>query len=121
MVERGGAGRRLGVLFMLLVAFAVLVHHEAAPAAATPARGMTHAMPSDASSAEEAKAAMGVCPSPGAGHCSAPVVDPPTVAAKALGEADRTRRVSGPSARPVLGATLGRAPPDLSILSQLRI
>ncbi|MEU8761484.1 hypothetical protein [Streptomyces sp. NPDC048659] len=117
----------LAVLVPLLAAFAVLVHHEAAPpgATASAARAMTQAMPMGAATATdahpEAKAAMGACPSPGSGHCSAPVGDPPTFTAQAPGGADRTHRPVSPGREPMSGPASGLSPPALSASSRLRI
>ncbi|MER8046673.1 hypothetical protein [Streptomyces sp. NPDC094032] len=128
-----GARRAFGVLALLLAAFAVFVHHEAATApAVAPVRAMTHGMAmaghpqsvvvSDGYASQEAMAGMGACPAPGMGHCAAPVVDPPSVTARAVTAAGGTaRHLAVPAGRPGPGPAPCRPPPDLSILSQLRI
>ncbi|MET9819272.1 MULTISPECIES: DUF6153 family protein [unclassified Streptomyces] len=135
-----------GVFLTLCVALAVLVHHETAAtgaahmtsassmsamdASSVPsvvhARHTTSATPNEAASAtwepsSTHSADTGPCSAPGMQHCTAasvgsvPLAVPEEAGVPLL--ADRQRNPAGR----VPASTVGRAPPDLSVLSQLRI
>lgn len=126
-----------GVLLTLCVALAVLVHHEmtamgvsSMPSAAhglMPGTGhAAHVMPEETASAISGHSSHsadgnGGCSTPGTQHCttgsvaSVQLAVPAPVAFDPLANPRRALTEHAP------GATVGRAPPDLSVLSQLRI
>lgn len=135
-----------GAVIALLAALAVLIHHETAAITATPVQHATpsthagHAMPGMASSSAAAvpqgpaadhtdtldipAPAHGdgsTCADPGMQHCTAAGVDtvklaPPT---QRHGQQAAHPYQAKPGRLPA--GTISRAPPDLSVLSQLRI
>jgi hypothetical protein len=125
------------------VALAVLLHHEIASTTvgtAQPAAqvmhmpGMAHSSASagDVVSAtlhsetrvtapEEQGADAGGCATVGMQHCSSASVGMMKIAVPDLGHAEHVAHLDHVIAGPALARTFGRAPPDLSVLSQLRI
>ncbi|WP_416980493.1 DUF6153 family protein [Streptomyces sp. T028] len=110
----------------LFVALAVLVHHEvtAAPMPPTPSpSSAVHVMPGDmAMSGHTHGAAAGSCAGMAMQHCAPVSVDkvalvPPPDSSVPDDLAAQGAAVLGA----VPAAAVGRAPPDLSVLSQLRI
>ncbi|MEU9669136.1 hypothetical protein AB0E25_26750 [Streptomyces bobili] len=136
-----------GAVIALLAALAVLIHHETAAITATPVQHATpsthagHAMPGMASSSSasvpqgpaadhtdtlDAPApAHGVdgntCADPGMQHCTTTVVDTVKLAPppQRHGQQAEHPYQAKPGGSPA--GTISRAPPDLSVLSQLRI
>ncbi|WP_189269258.1 hypothetical protein [Streptomyces fuscichromogenes] len=133
---RGGTAVRwaYGVFLTLCVALAVLVHHEtpatdvsAMPGAVhTPSVRSDRAAPSGAGVSPlhdigDATCAC-ACVMPGSQHCGAASVESVRLAAPGPVAFDPLARLRPSVAGRVPGATaIGRAPPDLSVLSQLRI
>ncbi|MDN3021404.1 DUF6153 family protein [Streptomyces sp. S.PB5] len=144
-VRVGAARWACGVVVALFAALAVLVHHETAmitpPAQhtaphtarsahsvhsghATPGTATTPAAAAQGSTARPAHPhgiADGTCADPGMQHCTTASVDtvklvPPPQ--NLLAQAANPHR-AGPVRSPA--GTVGRAPPDLSVLSRLRI
>ncbi|MFF6829139.1 hypothetical protein [Streptomyces longwoodensis] len=134
-----------GVVIALCAALAVLVHHETAEIAVTSGPSAPHAghvMPGMASSSSAIAMPMGsaaghmdvlgaslsthssphsACATPGMEHCT-------TASVEAVKLVPPSQVLAGQSANPyqaqsgsVSAGTIGRAPPDLSVLSQLRI
>ena len=132
-----------GALIALCVALAVLLHHETASAAvgtaqpaaqAMPMPGMAHSFASTRSVASAAdhsetrvaapgkhSADGGACSGVGMQHCSSASVGMMKIAVPDLGHAEYLAHLDHVIAGPALARTIGRAPPDLSVLSQLRI
>ncbi|GHC47253.1 hypothetical protein ACFYN9_09085 [Streptomyces collinus] len=136
-----------GAVIALLAALAVLIHHETAAVTDAPAQHATHsthighAMPGMASSSAAAARQVsdlthadgfstpapahgvggGTCAVPGMQHCTAGNVEvlklPMPPQGTPVQSADPYQTEPGP--RPV--GTVGRAPPDLSVLSRLRL
>ncbi|MFF4505756.1 DUF6153 family protein [Streptomyces sp. NPDC001401] len=127
----GGIAARwaYGVFLTLCVALAVLVHHE------TPAMDVSsmpdtahavHTMPAgtapSVSGASAHSADDGTCAMPTMQHCTAASVASVQLAAPAQAAFDPLMKLRQATAGRALGAApVGRAPPDLSVLSQLRI
>lgn len=136
---RGGTAPRwvYGVFLTLCVALAVLVHHEASamsvssmPSAAHAVMpGMAHAAhvmpdetaPSVSGDSSHGADDNGACAAPGMQHCSTVSIDSVQLAVPARAAFDPLEILSQAVAGRTPGATVGRAPPDLSVLSQLRI
>ncbi|MEW2114173.1 DUF6153 family protein [Streptomyces sp. NPDC005474] len=135
-----GGGRAVrwayGVVVTLCAVLAVLVHHEVTAIGAAPMPGMSHAaMPATVHAAHRMPDApqpsvsgssahdlgAGVCAGAGMQHCSAAGVS--SVHLVAPDRSDVPSPVNLPSALSwhADGAVVSRAPPDLSVLSQLRI
>ncbi|WP_328690258.1 hypothetical protein OHA74_13890 [Streptomyces phaeochromogenes] len=136
-----------GVFLTLSVALAVLVHHETSmthmtsmttassmsasarmPASAHAAHAMAdaaHAMAGGtAPSASESSAHgidSGACAMPGMQHCTTASVGSVQLAAPGKGTFDPPADLERASEGRVPASAVGRAPPDLSVLSQLRI
>lgn len=132
-----------GVFLALCVALAVLVHHETVATGAshlmsassmpamdaTPMPGAAHAghvMPDEATSTAGEPSSShsidtGGCAAPGMQHCTTASIS--SVQLVAPGENEFSPLTDLPEAVsvPVPTGTVGRAPPDLSVLSQLRI
>jgi hypothetical protein len=125
-----------GVIVALCAALAVLVHHEVSTVGAPPMPGMSHAampttlhaghaMPKAAqpsfSGASTHDLDEGVCAGAGMQHCgAASVASTPLVApdpSEFPSPVNLPRVLSGRAP----GAVVSRVPPDLSVLSQLRI
>ncbi|WP_338895525.1 DUF6153 family protein [Streptomyces sp. TG1A-60] len=137
---RGGGvtGRwAYGVFLTLSVVLAVLVHHETSGVGVSPMPSAAHAaMPSTAHAAhtmpdEPAPAVLdhsshsadgnGGCSSPGTQHCATWNVASVQLAVPAKVAYDPLANLRQALAGHAPAATVGRAPPDLSVLSQLRI
>ncbi|WP_345564611.1 hypothetical protein [Streptomyces plumbiresistens] len=125
----GGAAVRwtYGVFLTLCVALAVLVHHETYE---TRVISMPMPMPSAVHTVHTAPAAMpgtataddnGGCSTPGMQHCTTASVDSVQLATPTRGTSDPFAHPRHAEAGRAPGATVGRAPPDLSVLSQLRL
>ncbi len=126
-----------GVFLALCVALAVLVHHEASamgvssmPSAAHVAMpGMAHAAhvmpdetaPSVSSDSSDGADGNGACAAPGMQHCATASIDSVKLAVPAQAAFDPLANPGQALAGRTPGATVGRAPPDLAVLSQLRI
>jgi hypothetical protein len=134
---RSGAVRwARGVLIALCAALAVLVHHETAAAAVTSMQSTMHGMPMPGMSTSAGATADrtdtritgpaphsaddDACAAAGMQHCSSASVDTVTLAVPPQGHTERLPNAYQAIAGPALAATIGRAPPDLSVLSQLR-
>ena len=139
---RGGTAVRwtYGVFLTLCVVLAVLVHHEmpamdssAMPRAAHPDHAMAHAMSDSTApsvpgatahsrSGATAHSADSVCAMPGMQHCGAAGVDSLQLAAPHRTAFDPLAKpLQAAAGRAPGAAATDRAPPDLSVLSQLRI
>jgi hypothetical protein len=139
---RDGAVRwARGTVIALCAALAVLVHHETAAIAVTSATHAGHAMPGMASSSAGAmpmssaadhtdvlgaspsahSSPHSACAAPGMQHCTTASVDTVKLAEPSQGHAGQSANAYQAHARPLSAGTIGRAPPDLSVLSQLRI
>lgn len=128
---RGGTAVRwaYGAFLTLCLALAVLIHHEtpAMDASAMPdAVHAVHAMQDGAapsvSGASVHGSDNGTCAMPGMQHCAAASVDSVQLAVPdqtAFDPLAKLRQVA--AGRPSGATAIGRAPPDLSVLSQLRI
>ncbi|MFI1721921.1 DUF6153 family protein [Streptomyces sp. NPDC020489] len=126
-----------GVFLTLCVALAVLVHHETSAmgvssmASATHAvkPGMAHAAhvmpdetaPSVSDGSSRSADDNGACAAPGMQHCATASIDSVQLGVPAQVAFDPLANLSQAMAGRTPGATVGRAPPDLSVLSQLRI
>ncbi|WP_427919117.1 hypothetical protein [Streptomyces sp. cg40] len=125
----GSAVRRLyGVFLTLCLALAVLAHHEICGMGTSPMQGAVRAVhmasaeagPSLSDSAPHSADDSG-CATPGTQHCTTASI--PSVQLALPGQsafdlsADLLPALSGRAP----GAVASRAPPDLSVLSQLRI
>ncbi|MFD9288401.1 hypothetical protein ACFWBV_08835 [Streptomyces sp. NPDC060030] len=133
-----------GVVIALCAALAVLVHHETAAIAVTSAPSAPHAghlMPGTASSSAGAMPMSSVadhtdvlgaspsahssphsaCATPGLQHCTTASIEVVKLAVPSQGHAGQPANPYQAHAGPVSAGTIGRAPPDLSVLSQLRI
>lgn len=133
-----------GVVIALCAALAVLVHHETAAIAETSAPSAPHAghvMPGMASWSADAmpmSSAAGhtdvpgaspsahssphsACTTPGMQHCTTASVEVVKLAVPPQGLAGQSANPYQARSGPVSAGTIGRAPPDLSVLSQLRI
>ncbi|MGW1375541.1 hypothetical protein ACWD6P_14870 [Streptomyces sp. NPDC002446] len=143
MTARAGAVRWAGgVVLALLAALAVLIHHETAAITASPPRSAAHAghaMPAmgHPSPAPHAAAADhtdlhgtpapahgadgSACTDPGMQHCTTASVEVFQLDVPSQGHAAQPADPyrAGPGALPA--GTVSRAPPDLSVLSRLRI
>lgn len=137
----GGSAVRwaYGVIVTLCVVLAVLAHHEVSATGVPSMAGMSHAMPAavhaphgipdvpDAAAPSVSGSSThtpgdGMCAGAGMQHCSAASVGSVHLVAPDHSEipppANLPRALlSGPAP----GAVVSRAPPDLSVLSQLRI
>ncbi|AVH60526.1 MULTISPECIES: DUF6153 family protein [Streptomyces] len=116
-----------GVFLTLCVALAVLVHHETPAADASSMRGSpyaTHEMaaeaPQSVSQPSAYSADSGGCAMPGMQHCATASVGTVQLVVPHRSEYDPLVHLpKAVAARAPAGVT-GRAPPDLSVLSQLR-
>ncbi|MFF5757448.1 DUF6153 family protein [Streptomyces longwoodensis] len=117
-----------GVFLTLCVALAVLVHHEA-PAMDTSsmpdAAHVVHVMPGETAPAVSGASTHNLddsgCTTPGMQHCTAASVDSVQLAVPAPAAFDPLVNLRQATSGHAPGAVAGRAPPDLSVLSQLRI
>ncbi|MGW3941210.1 DUF6153 family protein [Streptomyces phaeochromogenes] len=128
-----------GALLALFVALAVLVHHETSaagtPSAQHAAHGAMSSMPNTAhtlhvmpgqtapsvSDASPHNVGDSGCAAPGMQHCATVSVGSVQLAVPGLIEFDPLSNLRQYKVGRTPGATVGRAPPDLSALSQLRI
>ncbi|MFC4464141.1 hypothetical protein ACFPH6_06100 [Streptomyces xiangluensis] len=136
-----------GVFLTLCVALAVLVHHETSmtsmtsmttaspmsgsarmpvPAHAAHAMAHTgHVMAGEATPSASKSSAHGVdsgaCAMPGMQHCTTASVGSVQLAAPGQSAFDSPADLKRAAAGRAPASTVGRAPPDLSVLSQLRI
>lgn len=133
-----------GVFLALCVALAVLVHHEtsmtsmtaaspvsasarmSAPAhAARAVAGAAHAMAGEtapsASESSEHGVDSGACAMPGMQHCTTASVGSVQLAAPGQNTFDLSADLERAAEGRAPASAVGRAPPDLSVLSQLRI
>lgn len=127
-----------GAFLALFVALAVLVHHETAagaPSAQRAAQGGMSSMPSAAhalhmvpgetapsvSDASPHNVGDSGCAAPGMQHCATASVGSVQLAVPGLIPFDPLSNLRQYTVGCAPGATVGRAPPDLSVLSQLRI
>ncbi|WP_369033364.1 MULTISPECIES: DUF6153 family protein [Streptomyces] len=126
-----------GVFLTLCVALAVLVHHETSatgvpsmPSAAHAVMpGMAHAAhvmpdetaPSVSDDSSHSAHGDGACAAPGMQHCAMASIDSVQLAVPARAVFDPLVNPGQAVAGRTPGATVGRAPPDLSVLSRLRI
>ncbi|WP_338673429.1 DUF6153 family protein [Streptomyces sp. SCSIO 30461] len=133
-----------GAVIVLCAALAVLVHHEIAAIALTSAPSATHtghSMPEMAPSSADAmpmgsatvhthvpgasqsahSSPHGACDSLGMQHCATVNADAVKLPVPPQDHAGPSTDPDRADARPVSAAAIGRAPPDLSVLSQLRI
>ncbi|MEV0411158.1 hypothetical protein AB0I68_10225 [Streptomyces sp. NPDC050448] len=132
-----------GTVIALCAALAVLVHHETAAIAVTsvaathpghtmPDMGSSSAGTMPMSSAAEHtnmlgaslsahSARHGTCADPGMQHCATASAETVKLPAPPQEPAAVPANPHQTNARPVSATAIGRAPPDLSVLSQLRI
>ncbi|WP_433920484.1 hypothetical protein OIE50_48005 [Streptomyces canus] len=119
-----------GVVLTLCVALAVLVHHETSVTAVSPMRGAAHAVHATAAGTSHAHHALGSsthsadaggCAMPGMQHCTTASVDSVQLAPPGRSAFDLSADLRQAAVGRAPGATVGRSPPDLSVLSQLRI
>jgi hypothetical protein len=124
------------VIVTLCAALAVLVHHEVSTVGAPPMPGMSHvALPTTVHAAhampDAAQASFsgssthdldeGVCAGAGMQHCGAASIASIQLVAPDHGELPSPAGLPRAPAGHAPGALVSRAPPDLSVLSQLRI
>ncbi|MER5213884.1 DUF6153 family protein [Streptomyces sp. NPDC002838] len=133
MTSRSGGGgiaarRAYGVILTLCVALAVLVHHEISTAEAPSMRGPAHAHHVTAAQAQPALsetsvhgADAGACAMPSMQHCTTASVDSVRLAAPGQSAFVPLTHLRQSAVGSAPAAAVGRAPPDLSVLSQLRI
>jgi hypothetical protein len=141
----GGSAARwaYGVFLTLCVALAVFVHHETPAADASSMRGAAHAVhvmategshgegphgeslhgesPQAVSEPSTHGADAGGCATPGMQHCTSASVDSVQLALPGQSAFDPLAYLRQATAGRSPAGTVGRAPPDLSVLSQLRI
>lgn len=121
-----------GVLLTLCVALAVLVHHETsatgAPSMSASMSASAHAvraMPDDASQTISQHSSHSVdsggCATPGMQHCTTAGVGSVQLAVPDHSDFDPLASLRQAAAGRVPANAVGRAPPDLSVLSQLRM
>lgn len=122
----GVVGRRLRGLFVTLLAvLALLVHHEIAyPLPPSPSAMPGHTMHTTHTAetpVTQAQTDVTACPSMVMQHCSAAGVVSVQLAAPAKSPAPASSADQSSVTRVDLVRSVSRAPPDLSVLSQLRI
>lgn len=122
-----------GVFLTLCVALAVLVHHETSATEVSPMRGAAHAahaVHATAAGDPHSQHVLGSsthsadasgCATPGMQHCTTAIVDSVQLVAPGRSAIDPSANLRQAAVGRVPGATVGRSPPDLSVLSQLRI
>ncbi|WKX06827.1 hypothetical protein [Streptomyces sp. NL15-2K] len=117
-----------GVLLTLCAALAVLVHHEISTTEVPSMRGAAHALHVTAAQAQQAVpepsvhgADVGGCAMPSMQHCTTASVDSVQLAAPGQSEFVPLTHLRQSAVGCAPAAAVGRAPPDLSVLSQLRI
>jgi len=116
------------VFFTLCAALAVLVHHETSVTDASSMQGSmhaVHAMAAENPSFVAAPSAHGVetggCDMEGMQHCTTASVDSVQLAVPGQSGFESLARLKQAAAGRTPTGVVGRAPPDLSVLSQLRI
>ncbi|MEU7380985.1 MULTISPECIES: hypothetical protein [unclassified Streptomyces] len=138
--HRGGAAVRwaYGVFLTLCVVLAVLVHHETAtmgssssmPSAARAGHvmpGSAHAVPVMPNGAAPSisdippRDAAGACSGPGMQHCTTASVDSVQLAVPGQSVSGSLASLQRAADGRMPATAVGRAPPDLSVLSQLRL
>jgi hypothetical protein len=128
--DGGGIATRwaYGVLLTLCVALAVLVHHDISTAEVPSTRGPAHAVHVTAAQDQQTVpessvngADAGGCAMPSMQHCTTASVDTVQLAAPGQSEFTPLTHLRQSSVGRAPAAAVGRAPPDLSVLSQLRI
>ncbi|WP_329234374.1 hypothetical protein [Streptomyces canus] len=119
-----------GVFLTLCVALAVLVHHETSVTAVSPMRGAAHAVHATESGTSHSHHALasstysadaGGCAMPGMQNCTTASVDSVQLAPPGRSAFDTSADLRQAAVGRAPGATVGRSPPDLSVLSQLRL
>ncbi|MFI8074125.1 hypothetical protein ACIF85_35905 [Streptomyces sp. NPDC086033] len=119
-----------GVFLTLCVALAVLVHHETSVTAVSPMPGAAHAAHATAAGTPHShhmldspthRADAGGCAMPGMQHCTTASVDSLQLVPPRRSAFDPSADLWQAAVGRAPGATVGRSPPDLSVLSQLRI
>ncbi|MFE9446764.1 hypothetical protein [Streptomyces sp. NPDC006739] len=125
-----------GVIVALCAALAVLVHHEVPSTGLSPMSGMSHVLPAgtspdrhaspDAAQPSRADTAThpphdGACSASGTQHCAAAGVNSLHLAVPAHSTLPTPATPAPTLSRHAPGAVVSRAPPDLSVLSRLRI
>jgi len=126
-----------GVFLTLCVALAVLVHHETSAMGVSSMPGAAHAVmpgmahaahvmpdetaPSVSDDSSHSAHDNGTCAAPGMQHCATASIDSVQLAVPSQAAFDPLANLSQAVTGRAPGATVGRAPPDLSVLSQLRI
>lgn len=126
-----------GVFLTLCVALAVLVHHETSATGVSPMPSAAHAVmpgmghaahvmpdetaPSVSDGSSRSADDNGGCAAPGMQHCATASIGSVQLAVPAQVAFEPSANPSRAVAGRTPGATVGRAPPDLSVLSQLRI
>lgn len=131
----GGGGtavrRAYGVLLALCVALAVLVHHETFATSTSSLPTAVHAAhavhataggtaPSVSDTSPHNADGSG-CAEPGTQHCATASVDTVQLAVPGRSAFDPLAHPLPVAAGRTPGAAVGRAPPDLSVLSRLRL
>ncbi|MGW4824834.1 DUF6153 family protein [Streptomyces sp. NPDC004227] len=129
--HRGGTAVRwtYGVFLTLCVVLAVLVHHETmAMGSSSSMPGAAHAvhvMPDGAapfiSDTSSCNADYGACSGPGMQHCTTANVDSVQLAAPSQSVFDSLAFLQRAADGRTPSTAVGRAPPDLSVLCQLRL
>jgi hypothetical protein len=128
----GGTAARwaYGVFLTLCVTLAVLVHHETSATAVSPIPSAAHAVHATAAGTSHShpmlesplrSADAGGCAMPGMQHCTTASVDSVQLVAPRRNAFDPSADLRQAAVGRTPGATVGRSPPDLSVLSQLRI
>jgi hypothetical protein len=117
-----------GVFLTLCVALAVLAHHETSGTEVSPMRASAHVghkmaaeTPLSASEPSKNSADAGGCGMLGMQHCTTAGVNSVQLAAPGPSTFDPLAYLPTASAGHSLATAVGRAPPDLSVLSQLRL
>ncbi|WP_461062947.1 DUF6153 family protein [Streptomyces pseudoechinosporeus] len=120
-----------GVFLTLCVALAVLVHHETSATEVAPMQGSAaHAVHATAAGTPHSQhvvessthsADAGGCAMPGMQHCTTASVDSVQLVAPGRSAFDPSANLRQAAVGRAPGTTVGRSPPDLSVLSQLRI
>ncbi|MGC5041130.1 hypothetical protein ACPXCS_37440 [Streptomyces sp. DT190] len=135
---RAGAVRwARGAVIALCAALAVLVHHETAaspprppprmpgmassPASAMPMNSAAGHTDVPGASASAHSSPHSACATAGMQHCTTASVEVIKLAVPPQGLAGQSANPFQARSGPVSAGTIGRAPPDLSVLSQLRI
>ncbi|MDX3693745.1 hypothetical protein PV726_26070 [Streptomyces europaeiscabiei] len=108
-----------GVFFTLFVVLAVLVHHETSALDVSPMP--TETAPAVLGHSSHSADGDGGCSSPGTRHCATGSLASVQLAVPTQAAFDPLAKLRQALAGHAPAATVGRAPPDLSVLSQLRM